>query len=76
MNDLLSNQFSQRHPDIRDGGRAAEDGAGQVCPRGGQRGGQDQAHLRPGLQPEGQNLTQNPGKIFFRNFALKMSIWA
>ena len=65
MNDLLCNQFSQRHPDIRYGGREAEDGAGQVCPRGGQRGRQDQAHLRQGLQPEGQNLTQNPGKKFY-----------
>ena len=42
--------------DIRDGGREAEDGAGQVCPRGGQRGRQDQAHLRQGLQPEGVPL--------------------
>ena len=56
MNDFICNQISQRHPDIRDGGREAENGAGQVCPRGGQRGGQDQAHLRPGLQPEGQSL--------------------
>ena len=44
-----------------DGGREAEDGAGQVRPRGRQRGGQDQAHLRPGLQPEGHILTQSWG---------------
>ena len=69
MNDFLCNQFSQRHPDISDGGREAEDGAGQVCPRGGQRGGQDQAHLRQGLQPEGQNLTQNYGKVFFKKWS-------
>ena len=65
MNDLLCNQFSQRHPDIRDGGREAEDGAGQVCPCGGQRGRKDQAHLRQGLQPEGQ-ISDPRGKIFYR----------
>ena len=57
--------------DIRDGGREAEDGAGQVCPRGGQRGRQDQAHLRQGLQPEGQVIIQNHGKKFNRLLFLR-----
>ena len=33
----------------RDGGRAAEVGAGQVCPGGGQRRGQDEADLCEGV---------------------------
>ena len=76
MNDFLCcNQFSQGHPDISDGGREAEDGAGQVCPRGGQRGGQDQAHLRPGLQSEGQILIfKIMGRYSFEKLSYKYFI--
>ena len=52
---LCNNQYDiQSSLRLRDGGRAAEDGACQVRPRWGQRGGQDEAHLCPGLQPEGE----------------------